>query len=57
MTNAPDNIIDLNPLLKEQKVREFNKKFLEKLKRGSTEDKIAAAQLENKTEPLDESKS
>lgn len=54
---TPTNIIDINPLLKAEKVREFNARFLAKLKQGSTEDKIAAAQLENKTEPLDESKS
>jgi hypothetical protein len=53
----PNNIIDINPLLKAEKIREFNEKFLAKLKAGSTQDKISAAQLENKTSPLDESKS
>lgn len=55
--DKPTNIIDLNPILKAERVKEFNAKFLEKLRKGSTEDKIMAAQLENKTEPLDESKS
>lgn len=44
---APKNIIDLNPLLKAERVREFNEKFIAKLKKGSTEDKAMAAILES----------
>lgn len=44
--DKPSNIIDLNPFLKEAKIREFNEKFLAKLRQGSEADKIVAAQSE-----------
>jgi len=47
MEEKPKNIIDLKPYLTAAALKEFNEKFIEKLKQGSTEDKIAAAKLEN----------